>query len=104
MQYNTSVVLPVRQAFIGKQFWLVLMVLFAIFASAVAVVYVQAVNRTLFNELQVLQKARDNLRVEWGQLLVEQNTWSTQARVQQIAEQELAMVVPQQKDIVIIKE
>lgn len=78
------------------------LLLAAIFLSALAVVYVQAINRILYSEVQSLEKARESLGVEWSQLLLEQNTWATQARVQEIADQKLQMVVPEQKDIVIV--
>jgi cell division protein FtsL len=82
-----------------KQFVSVFILLLAIFTSAIGVIYVQAKNRNLFGELQSLQKNRDGLNVEWGQLILEQNTWSAQARVGEIAQEELKMVVPTQKDI-----
>jgi cell division protein FtsL len=78
------------------------LLLAAIFLSALAVVYVQAINRILYSEVQSLEKTQESLGVEWSQLLLEQNTWATQARIQEIADQKLQMVVPEQKDIVIV--
>jgi cell division protein FtsL len=76
----------------------------AIFISAVFIVYNQEHNRTLFNELANLQKQRDSLYVEWGQLLLEESTWSTQSRVQHIATQKLDMVMPKSKNIAIVQQ
>lgn len=82
-----------------KQFISVVILLLAIFVSALGVIYIQTKNRNLFGELQTLQKTRDGLDVEWGQLILEQNTWSAQARVGEIAQEELKMVVPIEKNI-----
>lgn len=67
---------------------------FAVLATAFAVVSVKDINRRLFNDLQSLQQTRDELQVERSQLLLEQNTWATQARIQQIAQENIDMVVP----------
>lgn len=66
----------------------------AILATAFSVVSVQDFNRHLFTELQGLEQTRDELNIEWGQLLLEQNTWATQARIQQIAQDNMAMIFP----------
>ncbi|MGE3920503.1 MAG: cell division protein FtsL [Gammaproteobacteria bacterium] len=93
-----------RELLGDRRFWLILTLMCGIFISALSVVYVQAQSRMFFAELQSMQKQRDNLRVQWRQLLVEQNTWATQARIQTIAEQKLRMVVPKQEDIIVVKE
>lgn len=72
----------------------------AVLVSAFAVVSVKDINRRLFNDLQSLQQTRDELQVEWSQLLLEQNTWATQARIQQIAQDNMGMVVPGSQIIV----
>lgn len=87
----------------NPKFWIVSVLLMAIVISALSVVYVQAQNRILFSQLSSLQNIRNASHVEWGQLLLEESTWSTQARIQQIAEQQLGMVAPKQKNIVIVQ-
>lgn len=78
--------------------------LMLIFVSALAVIYNQNYNRVLFNQLARMQQKRDALYVEWGQLLLEESTWSTQSRIQQIATQKLDMIMPKQKNIVIVRQ
>lgn len=73
-------------------------------ASALAVVYIADLNRRLFIEYQSAQSTHNQLYVEWGRLLLEQSTWSTQARIQSIAEQRLGMQLPSAADIVMIKD
>ncbi len=80
------------------------MLLVGVFISAISVVYNQEDNRLLFNQLSSLQKNRDVLFVTWGQLLLEETTWATQSRVQKIATEKLNMIVPDQKNIVIVRQ
>ncbi|MCP3851619.1 MAG: cell division protein FtsL [Gammaproteobacteria bacterium] len=74
------------------------------FVSAISVVYVKHYNRKLFVELQQLEKHRDEMEVEWGQLQLEQNTWATHARIERIAIEKLQMVTPGSADIIYIKQ
>lgn len=94
----------VSDAVRNKSVALVGVLVLAIFVSAVSVVYDQEHNRMLFNELANMHKQRDSLYVEWGQLLLEESTWSTQSRVQHIATQKLNMVMPKPKNIVIVQQ
>ncbi len=74
----------------------------AVFASAIAVVVVKEESRKLFVELQGLERASDKLSVEWGQLQLEQSTWATDARIEEVARKKLDMVVPAPDDIVLV--
>jgi cell division protein FtsL len=62
--------------------------------SAVATVYAKHESRKLYAELQVLHRERDRLEMEWGQLQIEQSTWSTHARVERMAREEIGMGEP----------
>lgn len=62
--------------------------------SGLSVIYVADLNRRLFIDLQATEGTQNQLRIEWGKLLLEQSTWSTQARVQSIAQQRLGMQAP----------
>ena len=71
--------------------------------SALSVVYIKHENRKEFVVLEGLQKQRDEMDIEWGQLQLEQSTWATQSRIEDLARKRLGMVnVPQDK-VVIIK-
>jgi cell division protein FtsL len=61
---------------------------------AVATVYAKHESRKLYAELQVLQRERDQFEMEWGQLQIEQSTWSTHARVERMAREEIGMGEP----------
>ena len=66
----------------------------AVMASAVGAVYAKHENRKLFMELQALTEERDQLEVDWSRLQIEQSTWSTHARVEQLARGEMRMRNP----------
>lgn len=66
----------------------------AVMASAVAAVFAKHRNRKLFMELQALTEERDRLDVDWSRLQIEQSAWSTHARVEQMARDEMAMRSP----------
>ncbi len=74
----------------------------ATFLSALAVIDARNENRMLFARLQQLRQQRDQINVEWGQLLLEQSTWSTPARIEQVATRRLDMVMPQHVEIVVV--
>jgi cell division protein FtsL len=50
--------------------------------------------RKLYVELQKEQELAKQLDIEWGQLQLEQSTWSTHARIEKIAARNLNMRMP----------
>jgi len=85
--------------------WLpVLALAFAVLASAIAVVEAKHESRKRFVALQLLEKERDRMNVEWGQLQLEQGTWSTHSRVESIANKRLHMVIPEMESVVIVRQ
>jgi len=71
--------------------------------SAVALVYTKHESRKLFVELEGLTHARDDLNIEWGQLQIEQSTWATHARIEQVATDDLSLVRPTSTEIFVIE-
>ena len=71
--------------------------------SAIAIVYTKHESRKLFIELENLAQQRDELNIEWGQLQIEQSTWSTHARIEQVASQDLSLVRPVATEIYVIE-
>lgn len=82
---------------------IVVLLIAALFLSALAVIDARHENRVLFAQLQQLRQQRDQLNVEWGQLLLEQSTWSTHARIEQLATQQLDMQMPSHAHIVVVQ-
>ena len=62
----------------------------ALVVTAVSVVYVKHRSRTLFVELQSLERDRDRLNVEWTQLTLENTAWATHDRIEQVASKQLS--------------
>lgn len=76
----------------------------AVLAIAMAVVALRHQSRSLFGQLQTLHAERDALNTEWGQLLLEEGTWSEHRRIEQMARTRLDMNIPQRDRIVIVDE
>jgi len=82
---------------------LVVMIL-AVLVSAVGVIEAKHQGRKRFVALQALEKVRDQMNVEWGQLQLEQGTWATHSRVERIAREKLHMINPDMDEVVIVKQ
>lgn len=82
---------------------LVIAVALVCVVSAIALVYTKHESRKLFVELERLSDERDELNIEWGQLQIEQSTWATHGRIEQIATDELKLTRPAVEDIYVIE-
>lgn len=74
-----------------------------VIVSALGVVHVRHQNRVRFVDLQNLQTERDELNVEWTQLLLEQATWSLHHVVDKEARAKLDMIAPSADEIVTLR-
>ena len=74
----------------------------ALLASAVGAVHVQHLRRSLFVELQGLERERDSMQVEWGQLRLEQSAWATHDRIERMAAEQRGLAVPAPERIVLV--
>ena len=74
----------------------------ALFVSAVALVYVQHYRRMQFVELRELERERDAMQVEWGQLKLEQSTWATHERIERLALDALDLRMPTAAEVVLV--
>jgi len=75
----------------------------AVIASAIGVVYSIQQSRELFVELTKLGNERDDLNFEFGRLELEQATWAENNRIDQIARGRLGMVSPNPAATVVIR-
>ena len=84
---------------------LVLVAAFALVCvvSALALIKTKHEARKLFVELETLTDERDELNIEWGQLQIEQSTWATHARIEQVATDNLSLVRPESTEIYVIE-
>ena len=88
----------------GARFWFTFTVLLiAVCSSALGVIYTSFTSRHLLNALQDLEKGRNDLQVEWNQLLLEQSSIVAQGKVEELAVTELNMEVPDMNKVVVFK-
>ncbi len=81
-----------------------MVMILAVLVSAVGVIEAKHQSRKRFVALQALEKVRDQMNVEWGQLQLEQGTWATHSRVERIAREKLHMVNPKMDEVVIVEQ
>lgn len=83
--------------------WLLPLLWLGVILSALSVVYVSHLCRQLYNELAKLEQQANALQVEWGRYLLEQSSWASLSRVEQLAKSQLQMRVPEPTEIVIVR-
>ena len=74
-----------------------------VLVSAIAVVYSRHLNRAAFDELQRLQQQRDEINIERGRLQLEQSTFATHSKIEQLARDRLGMVLPAPDSVKMVK-
>ena len=71
--------------------------------SALVVIYSKYYSRLIFIEIQKQERALDQYEVVWGQLQLELTTLADQKRVEQVAREQLKLVMPLREKIIYIK-
>ena len=71
--------------------------------SALAVVETRQHHRQLFVQVSKLERARDDLNIEFGRLQLEQATWAESNRIDQVARDRLGMKFPEGAETVVIR-
>ncbi len=74
-----------------------IILLFAVLSTALAVVYVTNVYRLTQVQLEQVEQESRELEMQWGQLLLEQASLETPARVEALASEKLQMELPTDK-------
>lgn len=85
-----------------RPFLAIFLLVVAVVISCLAVVMSSFEYRQLFNQHQQMITQRDELQVEWGQLLLEQSAWAANNRVEQQAVKQIGMKVPDIEQIEIV--
>ncbi len=80
-----------------------IMLLLAVVASALGVVWTRHESRVLFVQLTALQNQRDDLNIEYGRLELEQATYAEPRRIDDEARQKLGMIEPRPQDIRLLR-
>ncbi|MBQ0794350.1 cell division protein FtsL [Zhongshania sp.] len=89
---EVEIVAPIGGAIVPLLILLVLI-------SCVAVIQSSHKSRKLFGQLQDLRREAMLLEEDWGRLLLEQSTWASPDRVQDMAIQKLKMQAPKAREV-----
>lgn len=100
---STKVVLAFEVWHDIRQHILVYLLLLTVVFSAFAVIYFTHLNRQSTSQLERLLSERDELDIEWRNLLLEQNSLAEHSAIESKAEKVLNMVKPTAQSEVIIK-
>lgn len=79
------------------------LLIFLVVTSAFLVIYFTHMNRQTTSELEVLLTQRDELDIEWRNLLLEQNSLSEHSAIESKAEKQLNMQRPTADSEIIIR-
>lgn len=69
--------------------------------TGLSLIYVKDLNRHLYSVLESFRQNHEELKIQRDQLLLEQNTWATQARVQEIARKKNMILVNQSSTMMV---
>jgi len=73
-----------------------------VIVSALAVAYSAHETRNMYRDLQQLEKDFDDLEHEYEKLLLEQSAWADYTRLDQLAQDQLAMAAPNPDNTVVL--
>lgn len=79
------------------------LLLLATVVTAMGSAYARHESRKLFIQLQGLEAERDAMNVEWGQLQLEQSTYTTHGKVEDAARKRLDMEIPGSEQVMILR-
>ncbi|KTC89706.1 cell division protein FtsL [Fluoribacter dumoffii] len=82
----------------SKSLYMLIILLVAVLVSALAVVYSTNSYRVTLNQVEQQEQLTHYLQLQWGQLLLEQASLATPARVEELASDKLQMVLPNTKN------
>lgn len=88
---------------LSRQLCMVLTLLLTVLVSALAVIYTTNEHRSSFSQSQQLEQNAQQLQLQWGQLLLEQASLATPARVEELAVEKLQMRLPVDKQTFVLQ-
>ncbi len=83
--------------------WALGILLTALLASALAVIYSKYYSRFIFIEIKKQEKYLDQYDVQWGQMQLELTMLAEQNRVERVALQQLKLIMPPHEKIIYLK-
>ncbi len=88
----------------SRSLFLQMILLLSLLISALSVVYTTNLQRMTLSQLAFAQQEAHQLEMEWGQLLLEHASLSTPSRIQALAYEKLKMVLPDEKQTVLVRD
>jgi cell division protein FtsL len=82
----------------SKSIYLLIVLVFAVLVSALGVIYSTNSYRQTFSQVQQEEQQAHSLELQWGQLLLEQASLATPARVEELAVEKFKMTFPTSKN------
>lgn len=86
----------------SKSIYTLMVLLFAVIMSALGVIYTTNAGRSTLNQLEQEEQQTNYLQLQWGQLLLEQASLATPARVQELAIEQLKMSLPSSRNTYVL--
>lgn len=80
-----------------------LLLVLAVFCSAVAVTYVTHLNRQAFNQYQAELNYQNKAQEKWGQLLLQYSTLTAHGQIERLAVNQLGMDVPHKGNVILVE-
>ncbi len=82
----------------SKSIYMLIVLLAAVLVSAFAVVYSTNSYRSTLSQVEQEEQQSHFFQLQWGQLLLEQASLATPARVEELATEKLGMILPSAKN------
>ena len=79
------------------------MLIFVCLASVIAIIWVRHENREVFVELQALYHHRDNLNIEWRNLLTERTALTRHDQLENWAQTNVKMQAPEEQLVLLLQ-
>jgi cell division protein FtsL len=79
------------------------MLIFVCLASVIAVIWVRHENREVFVELQALYHHRDDLNIEWRNLLTERTSLTRHDQLENWAQTNVKMQAPEEQLVLLLE-
>ncbi len=86
-----------------RRYFVVLLLALALLLSCFYNIYITHETRKLVTEKEQLAQQKDNLMIEWKNLLLEEHTLDEHSRIRRIAKKKLSMAQPTQKNSVLVE-
>lgn len=83
----------------AASWWVLLAEVLIVLLTTFAIVNVTYTTRQQFAELETTRNKKQMLLEQWGKLLLEESAFSSPARVERVAREELKMVLPASQHI-----